>query len=57
LIAGDWREVRRFDLKPVGEAQGEGIALGAGDTVYLAGEGSGRSRPGTFARLTCPPAP
>jgi hypothetical protein len=57
LIAGNWREVRRVDLKPVGEPQGEAVALGANDTVFLAGEGGGKSRPGTFARFTCTPNP
>jgi hypothetical protein len=55
LIAGNWREARRVDLDAVGEAQGEGVAIGAGNIVYLAGEGGGRSRPGTFARLACAP--
>jgi hypothetical protein len=53
LIAGDWQQARSVDLKGVGEAQGEGVAIGAGGTVYLAGEGGGKSRPGTFARLKC----
>ena len=54
LTAGNWREVRRVDLGGVGEAQGEGVAIGADATVYLAGEGGGKSRPGTFAQFTCP---
>jgi hypothetical protein len=53
LLAGNWRAARTVDLKAVGEAQGEGVAMGADDTVYLAGEGGGKSQPGTFARLTC----
>lgn len=54
LLSGNWREAHRFDLRAVDEAQGEGVAVAAGGTVYLAGEGGGKSRPGTFARLTCP---
>ena len=53
LSAGNWREARSVDLKAIGESQGEGVAIGADGTVYLAGEGGGKSRPGTFARLTC----
>ena len=53
LMAGNWQGARQVDLKSVGEAQGEGIAVGADNTVYFAGEGGGKSRPGTFARLKC----
>ena len=53
LTAGRWRETRRVDLTPFGEAQGEAVAFGSGDTLYLAGEGGGKARPGTFVRLTC----
>lgn len=57
LITGNWREARSVDLKAVGEMQGEGVAIGADGTVYLAGEGGGKSRPGTFARFNCMPNP
>jgi hypothetical protein len=53
LLAGNWRVATTVDLTSVGEAQGEGVAIGADNTVYLAGEGGGKSLPGTFARLTC----
>ena len=53
LTAGRWQETRRVDLTPFGEAQGEAIAFGRDDTIYLAGEGGGKARPGTFVRLTC----
>jgi hypothetical protein len=53
LTAGNWREARRIDLQVIGEAQGEGIAIGDDAAVYLAGEGGGKARPGTFARFTC----
>ena len=53
LFAGNWTDAARVDLKPVGEAQGEGVAIAADGTVYLTGEGGGKSQPGTFARFTC----
>ena len=53
LLAGDWRGAEAVNLKHVGEPQGEGVALGSNDTVYLTSEGGGGSRAGTFARLTC----
>ena len=53
LLAGDWSAAEIVNLKHVGEAQGEGVALGAENEIYLVGEGGGGSRPGTFARLTC----
>ena len=49
VVAGNWREVRGVDLKPLGEPQGEGIAMSADDTVYLAGEGGGKGQ----ARYIC----
>ena len=53
LTAGRWREVSRFDLRSLGEAQGEGVAFGPAGAVYVAGEGEGKARGGTFARLSC----
>ena len=53
LLAGNWREAGRVDVKGAGEPQGEGVAIAADGTVYLAGEGGGKSQPGTFARLAC----
>jgi hypothetical protein len=53
LMAGHWREAGRVSLKSLGEPQGEGIAFADDKTLYLIGEGGGKSRPGTFARLTC----
>ena len=55
LFAGRWSAVTRVDLSSLKERQGEGIALGAGNTIFLAGEGGGKSGSGTFARLTCAP--
>jgi hypothetical protein len=53
LLSGDWREAGRVSLAGLGEPQGEGIAFGDEQTLYLVGEGGNRSQPGTFARLTC----
>lgn len=54
LLAGNWREEQIADLTQVAEPQGEGVALGPDNSVYLSGEGGGGSRAGTFARVTCP---
>jgi hypothetical protein len=56
FLKGDFREVRRMDLKSLGEPQGEGVAFGSSNTVYVAGEGGGKSQPGTLAVLSCPRA-
>ena len=53
LFAANWRDAGRVDLKAVGEAQGEGIAIAADGAVYLTGEGGGKAQPGTFARYAC----
>ena len=55
LLAGQWREANRVDLAAAREPQGEGVALGPGNTVFIAGEGGGKGQPGTFARFTCVP--
>jgi hypothetical protein len=43
-----------MDLKPLKEPQGEGVAFGPSNIVYVAGEGGGKSQPGTLAALSCP---
>lgn len=53
LLKGSWRAERTVDLRSIGEAQGEGVAVAADRSVYLAGEGGGKSRPGSFVHLTC----
>lgn len=53
FLGGAWHEARRVDLAPLRERQGEGVALGPGHAVYLAGEGGGRRQPGTFAWFVC----
>lgn len=39
-----------FDLRALGEPQGEALAWPRGDTLYVAGEGAGG---GTFGRVSC----
>ena len=53
LLNGQWRAASTVDLRRLKEPQGEGLALGADNTVFLAGEGGGKRRPGTFARFAC----
>ena len=53
LLAGNWKAVGRVDLRHLREPQGEAVAFGAGDTIYVAGEGGRGARAGTFAALTC----
>ena len=53
FLAGNWPEAGRVDLKDVGEPQGEGVALSADGTLFLAGEGGGKGQPGTLARISC----
>jgi hypothetical protein len=50
LVDGKPAAPQRFNVKALGEPQGEGIALGADGAVYLVGEGSAA---GTFATLRC----
>jgi hypothetical protein len=53
LLRGQFRSASTVDLRPLKEPQGEGVALDSENTVFLAGEGGGKSRPGTFARFAC----
>jgi hypothetical protein len=53
LFAGSWKPAREVDVTSIREPQGEGVAIAADGTVYLAGEGGGKKQPGTFATLTC----
>lgn len=55
LLGGKSRPAFTVDLKPLREPQGEGVAFGAEDSVFLAGEGGGKSRSGTFVRFACTP--
>lgn len=53
LLGGNWTVAQTSDLTPLGEAQGEGVAFGGDNALYVTGEGGGESHPGTFARLQC----
>jgi hypothetical protein len=53
MLAGRWRAVSSFDLSGLKEPQGEGLAVGPESSLFLAGEGGGRGRSGTFARVSC----
>ena len=54
FLKGDFREAGRVDLKPLGEPQGEAVAFGSSNNmVYIAGEGGGKSQPGTLSVLSC----
>jgi hypothetical protein len=53
LMSGNWREVSRIPLAALGERQGEGITFGDDRSLFLVGEGGGKSQPGTFGRMTC----
>ena len=57
LLVGRWREAGRIPLASLKEPQGEGVTFGADGSVYVVGEGGGKGRPGTFARLSCAPPP
>jgi hypothetical protein len=56
LMAGNWRPAHVVDLAPLDEPQGEGVTLTVDGTLVVVGEGGGKKAPGTFARLSCPPA-
>jgi hypothetical protein len=42
-----------WDLRAFGEPQGEGVAMSNDGEIYLASEGGGGDKPGTFARARC----
>jgi hypothetical protein len=53
FLKGNFRTARSVDLKPLAEPQGEAVAFGPPNVVYVAGEGGGKSQPGTLAVLSC----
>lgn len=53
LLGGQTRPAFTTALASLKEPQGEGVAFGADNTVFVAGEGGGKKQPGTFAHLTC----
>ena len=53
LGKGNVREAFQVDVSGVGEAQGEGVAVGDNGTIWLASEGGGKDRPGTLVKFNC----
>ena len=53
FLNGSFHKAGGADLQPLAEPQGEAVAFGPGNTVYVAGEGGGKSQPGTLAALSC----
>ena len=53
FLSGEFKEAGRMDLTSLGEPQGEAVAFGPSNTLYIAGEGGGKSQPGTLATLSC----
>lgn len=54
FLKGHFRASRRADLRSLREPQGEAVTFGTPNVLYVAGEGGGKSQPGTLAVLTCP---
>jgi hypothetical protein len=55
VLAGRSAPVFSVDVTRLREPQGEGVAFGAGNTIFLAGEGGQKGQAGTFARFSCVP--
>lgn len=53
LFAGRWQTAARVDIRSLKEPQGEGVTFVSDDELVLVGEDEKKSRPGTFARLSC----
>ncbi len=53
FLQGRFKEAHRVDLTSLGEPQGEAVAFGPSNRVYVGGEGGGKSQPGTLATLSC----
>lgn len=53
IESGAPRVALTYDLSPLGEAQGEGVAIADDGSVLLSSEGGKKKKPGTFARLAC----
>ena len=53
LTAGRRGTPVTFDVRALGERQGEGVAMGGEGVVYLVSEGGGKKRPGTLSRIQC----
>ena len=55
FMRGSFTVAHRFDVTSLKEPQGEAVVFGAGNTVYVGGEGGGKNQPGTLATLSCAP--
>jgi hypothetical protein len=55
FLRGDLQVISTSNLTALGEPQGEGVAFGAGDVVYVASEGGGKKAPGRLGVLSCRP--
>jgi hypothetical protein len=55
FLRGDFQVISSSNLTALGEPQGEGVAFGAGDVVYVASEGGGKKAPGRLGVLSCRP--
>ena len=53
LLSGKARAASTIEIDSLTEPQGEGVAFGADNTLFVAGEGGGKGQAGTFARLSC----
>jgi hypothetical protein len=53
FIAGQAGQPVWVDLSGAGEPQGEGIAFGPNQTIFLVGEGGSKGRPGSLRTITC----
>ena len=53
FLRGDFKESHRVNLVSLGEPQGEAVAFGADNSVFVAGEGGGNKQPGTLGVLSC----
>jgi hypothetical protein len=56
FLSGTWLEASRVPLATLREPQGEGVSFADASTLYVVGEGGGKSAPGTFGRIACGPA-
>jgi hypothetical protein len=54
LLRGDTRPAKVVDLTPVGEPQGEGVALADDGRVVLTSEGGFKDNPASISILQCP---
>ena len=50
---GNFTPSRQIDVTSLREPQGEAVAFGPANAVYIAGEGGSKNQPGTLAALSC----